>query len=168
MSEFPTGLRQYFTSDPSVGRVERIGIRPRKRGEVVEVEEWDLADNPDHGAGRIKRAVTLIQAEHIDVIKQLTGADFDALDLRRNVLVSGINLASLRWARFSVGSAILEGTIPCDPCERMETLLGPGGYAGMFGMGGLCARLVQPGVIRVGDPVRRLGFRDDAREDATA
>ncbi|MCO4772736.1 MAG: MOSC domain-containing protein [Deltaproteobacteria bacterium] len=161
MAEFPTGLRKYFDSDPAVGRVLRIGTRPRKRAPVVEVSEWDLTTAADHGTARQKRAVTLIQAEHIPVIKQISGAEFDALDLRRNVLVSGINLAALRWARFSVGEVVLEGTLPCDPCERMEGLLGPGGYAAMFGMGGLCARLVTPGVIRVGDPVRRLGFRDD-------
>lgn len=161
MAEFPTGLRQYFDSDPAVGRVERIGVRPRKRGPVQEVTEWEVGSAADHGASRVKRAVTLIQAEHIDVIKTISGASFDALDLRRNVLVSGINLAALRWARFSVGEVVLEGTMPCDPCERMELLLGPGGYAAMFGMGGLCARLVSGGTIRVGDPVTRLGFRDD-------
>lgn len=164
MAEFPTGLRQYFDSDPSVGRVERIGTRPARKAPVVEVREWDLAAGTDHATMRVKRAVTLIQSEHIDVIKSISGAEFDPLDLRRNLLVTGINLASLRWARFSVGEVILEGTIPCDPCERMEALLGPGGYAAMFAMGGLCARLVRGGIIRVGDEVRRLGFRDDVAE----
>ena len=165
MAEFPTGLRRYFESDPAVGRVLRIGTRPKKRAPVVEVDTWDLATTQDHGTARTKRAVTLIQAEHIDVIRRISGATFDALDLRRNVLVQGINLASLRWARFSVGTAVLEGTLPCEPCERMEGLLGAGGYAAMFGMGGLCARIVTPGVIRVGDEVRRLGFRDDVPEE---
>lgn len=162
MAEFPTGLRTYFENDPAVGRVERIGVRPVKREPVVEVQEWDLRDNPDHGAQRDKRNVTLIQAEHIPVIRQISGSDVDALTLRRNLVVSGINLASLRWSRFAVGEVVLEGTIPCDPCKQMEGILGAGGYAAMFGMGGICARIIEPGRIRVGDPVRRLGWRDDA------
>jgi MOSC domain-containing protein YiiM len=161
MAEFPTGLRKYFVSDPAVGRVQRIGTRPRKRASVVEVQQWDLDQALDHGTGRGKRAVTLIQSEHMEVIRKITGVEFDPLDLRRNLIVSDINLSSLRWARFSVGEVILEGTIPCDPCERMEELLGAGGYAAMIGMGGLCARLIQPGIIRVGDRVHRLGFRDE-------
>jgi len=161
MAEFPTGLRKYFESDPAVGLIQRIGTRPHKRAAVVEMQQWALDKALDHGTGRGKRAVTLIQSEHIEVIKKISGAEFDSLDLRRNLVVSGINLSSLRWARFSVGEVILEGTIPCDPCERMEELLGAGGYAAMVGMGGLCARLIRSGTIRVGDRVQRLGFRDE-------
>lgn len=161
MAECPTGLRKHFESDPAVGLVQRIGTRPHKRMAVVEVQQWDLDKALDHGTGRGKRAVTLIQSEHIEVIRKITGAEFDSLDLRRNLVVSGINVRSLQWARFSVGEAILEGTIPCDPCERIDELLGAGGYAAMVGMGSLCARLVRPGTLRVGDRVHRLGFRDE-------
>ncbi len=153
--DVPSEQQALIDAAPQTGLVLRIGNRPRKRAPVVEVMEWDVIAG-DHASGRQKRAVTLIQAEHIGAIQDLSGAEFDPLDLRRNLLVSGINLTSLLGARFSVGEVVLEGTLPCDPCEHMERLLGPGGLAAMTGMGGLCARVIQPGTIRVGDVVRRV------------
>ena len=111
----------------------------------------------DHHArsGRGKRQVTLIQAEHLQVVAQLLGHEtsIDPAHLRRNVVVSGINLWALRQLRFRIGSALLEGTGPCPPCSRMEENLGAGGYHAMRGHGGITAIVVEPGVLRVGDPV---------------
>ena len=75
------------------------------------------------------------------------------MTLRRNVLVSGIPLIALKGRRFRIGDVLLEGTDPCDPCSRMEDALGPGGYNAMRGMGGLCARILEGGSLRVGDAV---------------
>jgi MOSC domain-containing protein YiiM len=101
------------------------------------------------------RQVTLIQAEHLPVIAQLArvGA-IDPAALRRNLVVSGINLVALRNARVQVGESVLELLGPCQPCSRMEEAIGPGGYAAMRGHGGMIARILVGGAIRVGDAVR--------------
>lgn len=110
--------------------------------------------DPDPAA---TRQVTLVQAEHLDVLAGLLGRPaVDPALLRRNLVVSGVNLLALRDARFAVGDAVLEATGACHPCSRMEEALGPGGYAAMRGHGGITARILAAATVHVGDAVRRL------------
>jgi len=78
----------------------------------------------------------------------------DPVGLRRNLVVSGINLIALKNARLQVGEAVLELVGPCQPCSRMEDTIGPGGYAAMRGHGGMTARVLVGGTMRVGDRVQ--------------
>jgi MOSC domain-containing protein YiiM len=88
------------------------------------------------------------------VIAQLARVDaVDPVGLRRNLVISGINLLALKNARLQVGDAVLEIVGPCQPCSRMEETIGPGGYAAMRGHGGMTARIVTGGAIRIGDAV---------------
>lgn len=155
MSAFTALLRSFA----GPGRVDWIGLRPDRLAEmravrVVEVTDTGLVG--DH-ARPGKRAVTLIQSEHLPVIAALARRDAVTPDLvRRNLLVSGINLSALRQVEMAVGGARLRITGPCAPCSRMEKALGPGGYTAMRGHGGWCAEVVRPGTVALGDAVRPL------------
>lgn len=155
-------LGRLMATLPRAGRVEWIGVRPARdvpmeaAGHVVaETGAGLVGDRYAGGSG--KRGITLIQAEHLPVIAALSGHDaVEPATLRRNVMVSGLPLVALKGRRFRIGEVVLEGTDSCDPCSRMEAALGPGGFNAMRGHGGLCARILQGGTIRVGDAVVAL------------
>ncbi|MFP7673067.1 MOSC domain-containing protein [Marivita sp. S0852] len=150
-------LRTLLSRHAQDGRVAWIGIRPKRHDSMVPQSDVHVLQDGlsgDH-ARPGKRAVTLIQAEHLPVIAALIGRQDIAPDiLRRNILVSGLNLSALRGAILSVGTARLRITTVCAPCSRMETALGHGGYNAMRGHGGWCAEVVAPGHLSLGDPVQ--------------
>ncbi|HET6423114.1 MAG TPA: MOSC domain-containing protein [Planctomycetaceae bacterium] len=147
---------------PQVGRLEWIGLSPQPRGELRSVNEAVLLVGHglegDHHAKRragSKRQVTLILSEHLAAVASLVHQPQIAPGLlRRNLVISGINLIALKGRRFNIGECELEGTGPCDPCSRMEENLGPGGLNAMRGHGGLTAKVLVGGTIRIGDTVQ--------------
>jgi MOSC domain-containing protein YiiM len=149
------------------GRVEAIVVRSASREPAHRIEATTaiagvgLADDRLGRRGEPElttRQVTLIQQEHLGVIAQLARVDaVDPVALRRNLVVSGINLLALKNARVHVGAALLEIVGPCAPCSRMEDeAIGPGGYAAMRGHGGMTARVIEGGAIKVGDAVKAV------------
>ena len=155
-------LARLMATLPQRGRVDWIGVRPARDIPMQVVESAVAASGGGLVGDRYrgsngKRGVTLIQAEHLAAIAALSGhATVDPATLRRNLVVSGIALIALKGRRFRIGEIELEGTAPCDPCSRMETALGAGGYNAMRGHGGLCARILRGGTVRVGDEVEAL------------
>ncbi len=123
---------------------------------VVVDEAMIVTDGLDGDRSRIgKRAVTLIQQEHLGAIGSYLGQGPVAPDiLRRNLVVSEINLAALKGREVQMGEAILRFTVICAPCSRMEEALGKGGYSAVRGHGGWCAEVVRPGRIKLGDAVQ--------------
>jgi len=148
------------------GRVVWIGVRPARRAPMraldeAEIDETGLTGDRRERPGR--RAVTLLQAEHLPVIAALAGRGAVApAPLRRNLVVAGLNLLGLRKRRFRIGAAVLEGTGPCAPCARMEEALGRGGYAAVRGHGGITATVAAPGRVALGDSVIPLDAADEA------
>ncbi len=153
-------IAELISRHARTGRVEWIGLRPAKRTDLISVSSAEITDcglEGDHRSTPGKRAVSLIQAEHITTIASLLGQEGVAPELlRRNIVVSGINLLGLRNHKFSIGSAVLEGMGICAPCSRMEEIFGHGGYSAVRGHGGIVASVVQPGTVSLNDDVTPL------------
>ena len=144
------------------GVVQWIGLRPARRAAMVCVDAAVLAPGEGVVGDRYRnsatgaRQVTVMQVEHLSAIAGYLGMErVEPEQLRRNFLVSGINLLALKGGRFRLGPATLEATGECHPCSRMEEILGVGGYNAVRGHGGITARVVSGGKVRVGDGIER-------------
>lgn len=151
-------LAKLMAAFPRPGVVEWIGVRSERRAPLIALDRVEAVAGRgltgDHYSSRTngKRQVTLIQQEHLAVVAQLLGiTEVLAQWVRRNIVISGINLYALRDRRFRIGEAYLEGTGTCDPCSRMEEVLGTGGYNAMRGHGGIVCRILEGGNIQLGD-----------------
>ena len=158
-----TGIKDLFKIIPQKGNVEWIGVRTKKKEQLSVVESVRVKKGTglagDHFKGTLsgKRQVTLIQLEHLNAISSILGVKIiDPKLTWRNIVVSGINLLSLKHQRFQIGSVILKTTGICAPCKRMEENLGLGGYNAMRGHGGITATVIKEGEIKLGDIVEPI------------
>jgi MOSC domain len=136
---------------PEVQAEPGLGLIGDRRSQVMRV-----------GLELRKRELTLFQSEHLPMLARWCGLEsLKATRLRRNLVVSGINLLAMRSPfadlrlEWQIGDHVcLEVTGSCDPCSRMESELGLGAYNSLRGHGGVTARLLVGGMIRVGDRVQ--------------
>jgi MOSC domain-containing protein YiiM len=119
---------------------------PRERVRAVEslgLEGCAHANPP-------RREVLLVSKEHLDAVGVEPGA------IRENVTVDGIDVHA--WSlgqRVRVGDAVLEITMVCDPCHKMDELRA-GLRTQLDGRRGMLAHVVDGGEIALGDSVERL------------
>ena len=68
---------------------------------------------------------------------------------RRNIITSGVDLNSLIGKRFAIQNVEFEGACECSPCQWMNEAIGPGAEAALHGRGGLRARILTDGILKV-------------------
>lgn len=163
-------LRELTRHFARVGLLEAIYLRPQRGVPAIAVDEAEAIEDRgligdrsiERAVGGGKRQVTLLQAEHVPLVAAWSGhAALDPAVLRRNLVVSGFNLVAARSPftdrslNVLIGPTVaLEVTGECAPCSKMEIALGHGGYNALRGHGGVTARVVRGGFVRVGDAVR--------------
>jgi MOSC domain-containing protein YiiM len=146
------------------GTIEKIFIATAGGQDMQPLEAVDAlaggglqGDRYCRGAGYWSRVdeceVTLIESEHLDEIAKSAAISVESGEHRRNLVTRGVRLGDLMGKRFQVGGAVLEFDRPRPPCGYIESLTERGMTKSLIGRGGICARVVQSGTIRVNDAI---------------
>lgn len=98
-----------------------------------------------------KGQITFFSSEVFAEVCRLVGADKTPGAARRNVVTSGIDLNSLIGTKFMVQGVEFDGVCECKPCYWMDSAIGPGAEEALRGRGGLCARILNDGILRVNE-----------------
>ena len=91
-----------------------------------------------------------------DEVYQTLCAQFKVWDrpasvFRRNIITAGQDLNALIGEEFEIQGTRFQGMSECSPCYWMDTAFHPGAEAALKGKGGLRARILTDGLLRV-DP----------------
>lgn len=137
----PTVLRLYLCPV--------LGQPVREVAEAKALADWGL-DGCAHARRGSKRQVLLMDAETLEEM------DLHPGQVKENVLTRGLSLRSLqRGQRLRIGAALLEVTMPCTPCNLIESIR-PGLEAQMRGKRGMLCRVLEGGLMRPGDSIEVL------------
>jgi MOSC domain-containing protein YiiM len=149
-------------------KVEEIYIAPAGGVPMQKVEEVEAEANAGLCGDRYKKRtgywsgtdecqVTLIEGENLDWIGANTDIQIGNGEHRRNIITRDIRLEELQGKRFAIGTAVLEYDRPRPPCGYIQGLTQQGMTRALGGTrGGICARVVQSGTIRVQDTIQVL------------
>jgi MOSC domain-containing protein YiiM len=108
-----------------------------------------------HGRHGSKRQVLVVDTETLAEFGLEPGI------VRENITTVGLNVASLELRqRLAIGGAVLEVTIPCEPCSRMDEIR-MGLQEALQDRRGVLCRVIEAGRISLGDQI-------EIREAATA
>ena len=163
----PELWRGFRTSELSwKGRVESIFITPNASGAMISVaqvrafadrglegdrffrESWNAIKRPD-------KAVSLIEAEVLELAAKALGVNDISDRTRRNIVTRGVPLVELLQREFTVGGVVMRGIRLFEPCGHMEKLAQvPGIFKALENRSGLKAAILSDGVICSGDAVR--------------
>ena len=149
------------------GIVEEIYIAPEGGAKMARVAEVEASARSGLSGDRYSERrgcysgtdecqVTLIEAEDLEEISRATGTHVRNGEHRRNLITRGIKLEDLSGKRFQIGEAVLEYDRPRPPCSYLQSLTEPGMTRALVGRGGICARVIQSGIIREKDPLTIL------------
>jgi MOSC domain-containing protein YiiM len=120
---------------------EQVVLLP---GRGIEGDRYAARD-----AGHPKQ-ITFFDMAVIDGLSAKFNRPVPPQSVRRNVFVRGLDLPKLVGRRFRLNGIRFEGVDPCKPCYWMNQAVGPGAEEFLRGKGGLRARILDPGLLRIG------------------
>ena len=130
---------------------------------MKEIEQAEAIQNKGlegciHGRPNSKRQVSLMDFETLERLGVPPGA------VKENVTTRGLHFHQLRPGQhLRIGGSLLEITLPCDPCSRMDEIR-QGLQEELRGQRGWLCRVVESGTIRRGDRIEVLAVVPEAAQ----
>ena len=165
--EMPPELWRGFKSPPSTwhGRVTAIYIAPESAAPMIALprvraladrglegdrffrSSWNAVHRPD-------KAVSLIEAETLELAARELGVESIADQTRRNIVTAGVPLIDLLHREFTIGGVRMRGVRLFEPCGHLvQVTRMPGIFAALNHRSGLKAEVLSDGEIAVGDGI---------------
>jgi MOSC domain-containing protein YiiM len=138
-----------------MGKVQRLFVCLVHRFPMRDIEEGELLPDKGlkgciHGRPGSKRQVLLMAAETLEAMGLDPGA------VKENITTRGLGYLKIcAGSRLRIGNAVLEATVPCEPCYRMDEIRA-GLKAELRGRRGWLFRVVQGGKIGRGNQIEIL------------
>ncbi len=104
--------------------------------------------------------VTLIESETIHALRREKKMTLDPGTPRRNIVTEGFALNHLVHRTFRIGEVILHGQALSEPCPNLADLTSHRLMTGLIHRGGLGARILRGGIIRVGDAIEEVRLEE--------
>lgn len=169
MLDQPSSMRADTSAIGWTGRVRFLHITPRAflpmramssltlvAGKGIEGdrymigrEEGFYSHKPEDG-----RQVTLFELETLEALQRDHKIELGPHEHRRNVTVEGVPLNHLVGRRFWLGETLLEATRLSIPCRHIEEITGKAIFDPLINRSGLNCRILQGGVVKLGDTLR--------------
>jgi MOSC domain-containing protein YiiM len=122
-------------------------------GSGLEGDRYALGIGTFSKTPRPDRQVTLIEQEAVIAVARDYELQLPAAVLRRNLLTEGVPLNHLVGVAFRIGEVRLRGLRLCEPCKHLGSLTDPLVEKALAHRGGLRAKIVEGGTLRVGDAI---------------
>ena len=128
---------------------------PQRRLPMEEIAEVRAVENSGlegcaHARTDSPRQILLVDSETLELMDLQPGI------IRENITTRGINVNGLpAGQRLRIGSAELEVSLPCSPCDLLEKIR-PGLRRELRGRRGMLCRVIAGGTIRRGDPIEKI------------
>lgn len=134
--------------DAAIMGYQKVSVRA---GKGIEGDRYfsTTGNNRSSYQGQPDWEITLIEAEVIDAFNQRTGNTFHYSDFRRNLITRNIRLNDLVGKEFQIGSTRFYGVQLCEPCAKLQKILGVRILPDLVNQGGLRAQIRSNGVISV-------------------
>ncbi|MCA9912569.1 MAG: pyridoxamine 5'-phosphate oxidase family protein [Anaerolineae bacterium] len=147
------------------GTLRGIFITPDVGGTVEEHQEIEaiaghglVGDRHNSASTPSMAGITLFSLEDVQAVNDEYNIPLQPIQMRRNLLTTGVPLNHLVGKRFRVGDVVIQGVELCEPCNSLAQYTGYGAplISALLHRGGLRGEIIQGGIIRAGDVITPL------------